>query len=87
MHPALCKWGQSIWVLATVSTRTFSPTVWIGTTTELGLKVGAEHESEARKEPVQILASNHPPVLPCEACGQNATQICSRNTAKVTLCL
>jgi hypothetical protein len=42
MRPALSKWVQSIWVLATVSTRTFSSTVWIGTTTELGLKVGSD---------------------------------------------
>ena len=49
-----------------------------GTTTELKLKVVAEREGMAVKgKPVQVLAQNEPPEIPCENCGKLATQVCS----------
>ena len=49
-----------------------------GTTTELRLRVVAERDGAWQREAVQVLARNNPPVIPCEACGKEATQVCSQ---------
>lgn len=50
-----------------------------GTTTELKLKVVAEHAGTALKgEPVKILAQNEEPDFKCENCGELATQVCGQ---------
>lgn len=49
-----------------------------GTTTELTLKVVAEREGERRGKPIQLLARNDPPVIPCGECGKSATHVCSQ---------
>lgn len=48
-----------------------------GSTTELSLRVVAEREGVVRgkKDTVQILARNLPPVIPCRECGKPATKI------------
>jgi hypothetical protein len=48
-----------------------------GTTTELTLRVVAERRGETPAGGVQMLAHNEAPVIPCEVCGQAATQVCS----------
>ncbi len=49
-----------------------------GTTTELRLKVLAEETREATGQPIQLLASNTPPLIPCGVCGKPATSVCSQ---------
>ena len=49
-----------------------------GTTTELRLRVVAERIGERQKEAVQVLARNNAPVLPCDACGKEATHVCTQ---------
>jgi hypothetical protein len=49
-----------------------------GTTTELRLRVIAERDGERRREAIQLLARNIPPVIPCSACGNEATHVCSQ---------
>jgi len=49
-----------------------------GTTTELSVRVLAEEAREAKGPPIQILARNTPPLIPCVVCGQPATQVCSQ---------
>ncbi|HLG60293.1 MAG TPA: hypothetical protein VKY19_00040 [Ktedonosporobacter sp.] len=41
-----------------------------GSTTELVIKVIAEENVEARKSPIQILARNTLPFIPCDVCGE-----------------
>lgn len=51
-----------------------------GTTTELAGKIVAEiPRANARLsgKPIQVLARNDPPAIPCVSCGKNAAQICS----------
>jgi Plasmid pRiA4b ORF-3-like protein len=49
-----------------------------GTTTELSVKVLAEEDREAKGKPIQVLARNVPPVIPCGVCGKSATAVCSQ---------
>jgi len=49
-----------------------------GTTTELKLRVVAERVGERQREAVQVLARNDAPVFPCDACGKEATQVCTQ---------
>ena len=49
-----------------------------GTTTELSLKVLAEEDREAKGQPIQVLARNAPPLIPCGVCGKPATEVCSQ---------
>lgn len=49
-----------------------------GSTTELLLKVVAEHEVDMKGKPIQILARNIPPFVPCDVCGKPAAHICSQ---------
>jgi hypothetical protein len=49
-----------------------------GTTTELSLKVLAEESREAKGPPIQVLARNTPPLIPCGVCGKPATEVCSQ---------
>ena len=49
-----------------------------GTTTELKLRVVAERLGERQKEAVQVLARNDALVLPCDACGKEATHVCTQ---------
>lgn len=49
-----------------------------GTTTELSLRVIAEREGPIGSESVAVLARNEPPHIPCEICGQEATQVCTQ---------
>lgn len=49
-----------------------------GTTTELSVKVLAEEDREAKGPPIQVLARNIPPPIPCEVCGKPATEVCSQ---------
>jgi hypothetical protein len=49
-----------------------------GTTTELALKVVSERIGEPLDEPVQIMARNDPPKIPCMECGELATQVCAQ---------
>ncbi len=50
-----------------------------GTTTELKLKVVNERSATANKiEPIQLLAENDEPDIPCGNCGKLATQVCGQ---------
>ena len=49
-----------------------------GSTTELTVKVLSEHEVEAEKRPIQVLARNTLPIIPCDVCGEPATRLCSQ---------
>jgi|SRR5947209_2239877 len=55
----------------------FSHQYDFGSTTHLSLRVASEREGVVRdeKNPVEILARNLPPVIPCRACGKPATKI------------
>jgi hypothetical protein len=57
---------------------TFSYEYDFGTTTELRLRVVAERDGERRREAIQLLARNTPPVIPCNACRNEATHVCSQ---------
>jgi hypothetical protein len=48
-----------------------------GSTTYLKLKVVAEYEGPPRGRDIEVMAQNAPPPIPCSACGQPATQVCS----------
>ena len=48
-----------------------------GTTTELSLRVVGEREGPIGRKAITVLARNEPPAIPCEACGQPATEVCS----------
>ena len=47
-----------------------------GSTTELTLKVVSEYEVPAKGKPIQIIARNNPPLIPCDVCGEPATNLC-----------
>ena len=47
-----------------------------GSTTELQVKVIAEHEVEMKGKPIQVLARNALPIIPCDLCGEPATSFC-----------
>ena len=49
-----------------------------GTTTELVLKVIAEHERAPGRNLIRLLARNEPPQLLCIACGKIATRVCTQ---------
>jgi Plasmid pRiA4b ORF-3-like protein len=49
-----------------------------GSTTELTVKVLSEHEVEAEKRPIQVLARNTLPIIPCDVCGEPATGLCTQ---------
>jgi hypothetical protein len=57
---------------------TFSYEYDFGTTTELTLKVAGQREGLASGREITLLAGNHPPAIPCEACEGAATQVCSQ---------
>jgi hypothetical protein len=53
-----------------------------GSTTELALKLVAEREGivsndDDDEEPVEIMARNNPPAIPCRECGKPATKVAS----------
>jgi len=48
------------------------------TTTELKLRVVTERVGERQREAIQVLARNDAPVFPCDACGKEATQVCTQ---------
>ena len=47
-----------------------------GTTTELTLKVIAEHEGNTPKRALDILARNYPPLIKCAKCAEVAVEVC-----------
>ena len=49
-----------------------------GSTTYLTLKVIAQREGVAKEKPIQILARNNLPPVPCDECGKPATYACTR---------
>jgi predicted RNA-binding Zn-ribbon protein involved in translation (DUF1610 family) len=49
-----------------------------GSTTDLTLKVVGERQGPIRGKDIEILAQNDPPPIPCDECGQQATQVCSQ---------
>jgi len=49
-----------------------------GSTTELLVKVIAEHEVEMMGRTIQVLASNSLPFIPCDECGEPANSFCPR---------
>jgi len=49
-----------------------------GTTTELSLKVISQWQGGRPDEPVELLARNDPPLIPCGSCGRPATQVCGQ---------
>lgn len=49
-----------------------------GSTTNLTLKVVGERQSPRREQDIQILAQNEPPSVPCDACGNQATEVCAQ---------
>jgi hypothetical protein len=48
-----------------------------GTTTELVLKVVAAERGDSGKRPIQLLARNTPPDIPCGVCGKPSTITCA----------
>jgi hypothetical protein len=48
-----------------------------GSTTYLTLKTVGERMGRTSGKGIEILAQNEPPPIPCDECGQVATQICS----------
>ena len=57
---------------------TFAHEYDFGTTTDLTLKVIGEREGEVRgKDTLHVMARNDPPPIPCDGCGEPATQVCS----------
>ena len=50
-----------------------------GTSTELLVKILAEYEGPmVKKKPIEILARNNPPEIPCDECGESlAVEICT----------
>lgn len=55
----------------------FKHTYDFGTSTELGLRVVAEHESVPGKDKVRLLARNNPPRFECGGCGEPAIGVCT----------
>jgi hypothetical protein len=49
-----------------------------GSTTELLVKVIAEHEVDIKGRTIQILARNSLPLIPCDGCGEPATSLCTQ---------
>ncbi len=49
-----------------------------GSTTELLVKVIAEHEVDMKGRTIQILARNSLPLIPCDGCGEPATSLCTQ---------
>ena len=49
-----------------------------GSPTELTLKVISEREVLAKKKAIEILARNNLPLVPCDVCGNPATNICTQ---------
>jgi hypothetical protein len=49
-----------------------------GSTTHLRLKVVSEEESALKRNEIEVLARNEPPVIPCDHCGKPATQVCTQ---------
>jgi Plasmid pRiA4b ORF-3-like protein len=49
-----------------------------GSTTELLVKVIAEQEVEMKGRPIQVLARNTLPIIPCDVCGEPATGLCTQ---------
>lgn len=48
-----------------------------GSTTYLTLRVAGQRQGVLKRGEVRILARNHPPEIPCGACGKPATQVCA----------
>ncbi|MEP7199627.1 MAG: hypothetical protein ABI874_07410, partial [Chloroflexota bacterium] len=48
-----------------------------GTTTELVLTVISERDGDIGQRPLQLLARNEPPLIPCGVCGKPATITCA----------
>lgn len=48
-----------------------------GTTTNLVLRVAAEHPLPAIEGKIKVLARNSPPAIECTECGKPATQVCA----------
>jgi predicted RNA-binding Zn-ribbon protein involved in translation (DUF1610 family) len=48
-----------------------------GTTTELRLRTVSAREGQAKGKPIEMLARNEPPEIPCSECGQRAIRVCS----------
>ena len=51
-----------------------------GTTTYLALKVVSEQQSQVKGKPIQVLARNEPPLIPCVSCSNTAVQVCGQCT-------
>ena len=49
-----------------------------GSTTELIVKVISEQELDMKGRAIQILARNSSPIIPCDACGEPATSLCTQ---------
>ena len=49
-----------------------------GSTTELLVKVISEDEVEMKGKPIEILARNSLPMVPCDVCGEPATSFCGQ---------
>ena len=49
-----------------------------GSTTELRLKVVAQHEAPSRREAVRLLARNEAPVWTCDECDATAGSLCAQ---------
>jgi len=49
-----------------------------GTTTELVLRVVSEGKGEIKGKSIRVLARNDPPPIPCDSCGEIATQVCTQ---------
>ncbi len=47
-----------------------------GSTTELLVKVIAEQKVDMKGKAIQILARNSLPIVPCDICGETATNFC-----------
>ena len=61
---------------------TFSHEYDFGTTTELVLKVIAEHEGRGTRNTIHLLARNEPPSMACGSCGKPATELCTECLCK-----
>lgn len=49
-----------------------------GSTTGLTLKVVSEWNGKFKGDPIQLIAQNEPPEIPCDKCGKKATQVCAQ---------
>lgn len=66
---------------------TFSYEYDFGSTTELTLKVISEREAAGNAKPIQVLARNNLPLIPCDVCGNPSTHICGACIYKDEGCL